>query len=182
MNIGVLALQGSVLEHSRVVESQYDNLVLVKEPKDLITLDGLIIPGGESTTLERLLKIKSMDRAIINASESGLVIWGTCAGLILLANQLKLIDLTVERNGYGSHSDSFASVITFCDALIDVKFIRAPKILELGENVSILSEYNDSIVAAENKNIIVTSFHPEVTGNLNIYYYFKSKIGNNRFK
>lgn len=178
MVIGVLALQGSVVEHCLVIESQGDIVKLIKKPSDMANIDGLIIPGGESTTLSKLLKIKGLDKAIIEKAEKNLPIWGTCAGLILLGNDLGIIDIQIERNGYGSHSRSFTALISFLGTLAKVRFIRAPKISTVGRNVRILSVYEDSIVAAEHNQILVTCFHSEVSGNLDFYLYFKSKIAN----
>ncbi|MGL1891954.1 MAG: pyridoxal 5'-phosphate synthase glutaminase subunit PdxT [Spirochaetaceae bacterium] len=175
MIIGVLALQGSVLEHSTVIETQGDIVRLVNDPQDLEGISRLIIPGGESTTLAKILKIKGLDRAIINQYHKGLFIWGTCAGLILLANHLKLIDIKVQRNGYGSHSNSFITDIKFQNKICRVKFIRAPKIKEVDKKVDILSMYDGEVVAAEYNRILVTTFHPELTENIDFYKYFRDK-------
>lgn len=184
MLIGVLALQGSVEEHCDIISSKGDSFILVKNIEDLKSIDGLIIPGGESTTLIRLLKIKSLDKAIINSSKNGLIIWGTCAGMILLSKELKcksfkplaLIDITVDRNGYGSQLDSFEGDVTLKNRLSRVRFIRAPRINVLGDNISVLSRWDDEVVAVRSKNIMVTTFHPEVTGNCEFYNYFKTMI------
>lgn len=182
MKIGVLALQGSVLEHSNIIESSGDEVVFVKTPSDLNNLDGLIIPGGESTAIIRLLKIKELDKEIIKKSKLGLRIWGTCAGLILLSSELKcqsfiplkLIDITVSRNSYGSQLYSSTSEIDFNGSKSRVRFIRAPRIMEIGENIDVLSEFNGDIVAVKSGNIMVTSFHPEITGCYDFYNYFKT--------
>ncbi|QEN03639.1 pyridoxal 5'-phosphate synthase glutaminase subunit PdxT [Thiospirochaeta perfilievii] len=184
MVIGVLALQGSVEEHCNIVLSNCDKTILVKHPSDLNKIDALIIPGGESTTLIRLLKIKGLDRALVEASNRGLKIWGTCAGLILLSKKilcnsfspLGLIDIVVDRNGYGSQVDSFETEIDFFNNKSKVRFIRAPKIVELGSSIEVLSIYNGEPIAVRSKNIFVTSFHPEVTNNDTFYKYFKSLI------
>ena len=113
MNIGVLALQGDFEEHLKVLTGLGVQAHAVRLPDQLQTLDGLIIPGGESTTLDKLLKIKKMDRAIIDCFSNGLHMWGTCAGLVLLGGALGIIDIGVERNGYGTHSHSFTAKVPF---------------------------------------------------------------------
>lgn len=186
MRIGVLGLQGSVKEHCDSIESQGDIAIVVRYPEDLDSIDALIIPGGESTTLIRLLKIKDMDSAIILKALSGLPIWGTCAGLILLSSKVEdssitplgLIDITTRRNGYGTQHDSFTADIDIENYSANVRFIRAPRILELGENVKIVTEYNGEVVAATNGKVLVTTFHPEVTGDRYFYRYFRSFIEN----
>ncbi|MBN2616732.1 MAG: pyridoxal 5'-phosphate synthase glutaminase subunit PdxT, partial [Spirochaetales bacterium] len=139
---------------------------------------GLVIPGGESTTLNKLLKIKKLDEGIIEHSYKGLHLWGTCAGLIILANNLKLIELDIERNAYGSQINSFSSKIKFCNDNISVKFIRAPKIVNVGKNVDVLSVHNGDVIAVSNKNVFATTFHPEVTLDDTVYNYFTSRIRN----
>ena len=184
MLIGVLALQGSVKEHCDIIELSGDSFLLVKNREDLDKIDGLIIPGGESTTLIRLLKIKDMDRAIIESFNNGLKIWGTCAGLILLSKTLKcnsfeplgLIDITVDRNGYGTQLDSFEAEVILENKKSNVRFIRAPRILNHGDDIKVLSLWKKEVVAVESKNIMVTTFHPEVTDNRDFYNYFKSLI------
>lgn len=187
MVIGVLALQGSFEEHCHIAELEGDKVIFVKTEKDLGKIDGLIIPGGESTTLIRLLKIKAMDKAIIDSFNNGLKIWGTCAGLILLSKSIKcksfeplgLIDITTDRNGYGTQLDSFETTVIFNNKESHIRFIRAPKILKIGDNIDILSVYNEEVVAVRSKNIMVTTFHPEVTDNRDFYRYFKSMLSVN---
>lgn len=184
MTVGVLGLQGSVKEHCDSVNEFGDQSVVVRYPEDLENIDALIIPGGESTTLLKLLKIKDMDRAIKKKALSGLPIWGTCAGLILLSRKvddnsvepLNLIDIITKRNGYGNQHDSFTADLTVKGEIANVRFIRAPKILECGPGVKELAHYNNSCVAASFKKILVTTFHPEVTGDKYFYKYFRSFI------
>ena len=160
---------------------------LVKRAADLAGLAGLIIPGGESTCLSRLLSIFSLDTAIRQAYDQGLKLWGTCAGAILLAREnvgetpfFGLIDITVNRNAFGSQLDSFN-----CEALapavarepIPLTFIRAPKIVRAGAGVRVLLQLDDYIAAAENDRILVTVFHPELTPSLAFHRYFARKCG-----
>lgn len=186
MRIGVLGLQGSVAEHCYSIENHGDDAFVVKYPEDLDRIDGLIIPGGESTTLMRLLKIKGMDKAISAKVKAGLPVWGTCAGLILLSKSVEnnefiplgLIDLKARRNGYGNQHDSFTTDIEIGGNISCVRFIRAPQIVSLGEGVEVLAKYKENTVAAISNNVMVTTFHPEVTGDKYFYRYFRSIIEN----
>jgi 5'-phosphate synthase pdxT subunit len=159
----------------------------VKHAQDFEGLAGLILPGGESTCLARLLKIFAIEPIIIRKYREGMKLWGTCAGAILLAGSLTgetahlgLIDIEIQRNGFGSQLDSFA-----CEARIPkvspepipLTFIRAPKILKAGDGVEILLQIDDFIAAAESPDVLVTVFHPELTGNLEFHRYFASKCG-----
>ncbi len=175
VNIGVLALQGSVEEHCRMIKKSGDSPILVRYPRDLDNIQGLIIPGGESTTLLKLLKIKKMDEAITLSANKGLPIWGTCAGLILLSS-MNIIDIEIRRNGFGSQAQSFDGIVGILDKKAFVRFIRAPRIISLGAGVTCLSRYNSEIVAAVSNKIMVTTFHPEVTEDKSFYSYFKSLV------
>jgi len=185
--IGVLDLQGDVFEHldhlSRIgVEGQP-----VKEPSEIEGLAGLIIPGGESTCLARLMRIFGLTDAIIREHDRGMKVWGTCAGAILLAKtvigespHLGLIDIAIERNGFGSQLDSFsgqAPVPRIAEAPQPLIFIRAPKIRQVGPGVDILLKMDDYIAAAENPTVLVTIFHPELTESLAFHWYFARKSG-----
>jgi len=187
--IGVLDLQGGVqehLEHLDVIGIPYKR---VKQASDFSDLAGLIIPGGESTCVARLLDIFQMKDPIINAHRNGMKIWGTCAGTILLAKEvvgeipcLGLIDIVVERNSFGSQLDSFvdeAIIPAVATEPIPLTFIRAPKIIHVGNDVKVLLKKDDYIAAAENENVLVTVFHPELTGNLAFHRYFALKCGLN---
>jgi 5'-phosphate synthase pdxT subunit len=133
----------------------------------------LIIPGGESTCLSRLIRIFNLETCIIDAFKRGMKVWGTCAGAILLANSilgekphLRLIDIDIERNGFGSQLDSFcieAKIPAVSQEAVPLTFIRAPKICRTGENVRILLQFPDYIAAAEDDQVLVTVFHPELT-------------------
>lgn len=184
MTIGVLALQGSVEEHINMIEKSGDTALPVRYPDELSRVDALIIPGGESTTLTKVLKIKSMDKAIKDRALQGLPVWGTCAGLILLSSSvdhervepLGLIDIDTARNGYGTQIDSFTATVNLNGEESVVKFIRAPKIIRTGKDVEVVTTYKNEIVAAMSKNILVTAFHPEVTEDKNFLKLFKSII------
>jgi pyridoxal 5'-phosphate synthase pdxT subunit len=185
--IGVLDMQGGVCEHIDHLERLGINARPVKHSRDFEGLAGLILPGGESTCLARLLKIFDIEPVIVRKYREGMKLWGTCAGAILLAGSLTgepphlgLIDIEVQRNGFGSQLDSFA-----CEALIPkispepvpLTFIRAPKILYAGGGVEVLLRIEDYIAAAESAGVLVTAFHPELTACLAFHRYFASKCG-----
>lgn len=185
--IGVLSLQGGVVEHLDHLARLGITARPVKDANGLVGLAGLIIPGGESTCLSRLLRIFALDEVIIREFQRGMKIWGTCAGAILLAGavtgekpHLGLIDSEVERNSFGSQLESFT-----CEALVPavdphplpLTFIRAPKILRVGPGVDILLKMDDFVAAAESENVLVTVFHPELTGCLAFHRYFSRKCG-----
>ncbi len=185
--IGVLDLQGGVHEHLEHLDRLGIAYKRVKLAEDFTDLAGLIIPGGESTCLARLLNIFEIKNVLLDAHRHGMKIWGTCAGAILLAQKvvgenpcLGLINITIERNSFGSQLDSF-----ICEALIPavsaqpvpLTFIRAPKIIDVGADVNILLRIDDYIAAAENESILVTAFHPELTGCLALHRYFAIKCG-----
>ncbi|HRS97256.1 MAG TPA: pyridoxal 5'-phosphate synthase glutaminase subunit PdxT, partial [Smithella sp.] len=185
--IGILDLQGGVQEHLEHLEAIGILCRRVKQASDFFDLAGLIIPGGESTCIARLLNIFQLKDTILEAHARGMKIWGTCAGTILLAKQiigekscLNLIDITVQRNGFGSQMDSFKSeaVMPALSAQpIPLTFIRAPKIVSAGPNVRVLLRLDDYIAAAENESILVTVFHPELTPCLAFHRYFALKCG-----
>ncbi len=185
--IGVLDLQGGVHEHLDHLERLGIAGRTVKEEDDFTALAGLIIPGGESTCMARLLTIFGLKGIILQHYRRGMKIWGTCAGAILLAQKvinekpcLGLIDMEIERNGFGSQLDSFASnafIEGVADEPIPLTFIRAPKILQVGKDVKVLLKIDDYIAAAENENILATVFHPELTGCIALHRYFARKCG-----
>jgi len=185
--VGVLDLQGGVHEHLDHLERLGVPYKKVKQAADFASLAGLIIPGGESTCLARLLNIFELKDVILQHHRRGMKVWGTCAGAILLADKvigeqpcLSLIDIEIERNGFGSQLDSFTSE-AFIDAVSDERipltFIRAPKILRAGKKINVLLQIDDYIAAAENDSILVTVFHPELTGSLAFHRYFALKCG-----
>jgi 5'-phosphate synthase pdxT subunit len=163
----------------------------VKKQDDFTSLAGLIIPGGESTCMSRLLRIFGMEDVILREFRRGLKIWGTCAGAILLAGSvvgepphLGLIDIEIERNSFGSQLDSFvceANIPQVAPQTIPLTFIRAPKILRAGQGVNVLLRMDDYIAAAESSDVLVTVFHPELTGCVAFHRYFARKCGLNPF-
>lgn len=185
--IGVLDLQGDVVEHIDHLERLGITAVRVKEPSDFAHLAGLIIPGGESTCLFRLLNIFGIREIILREFQRGLKLWGTCAGAILLAGKiigeppcLSLIDIEVQKNAFGSQLDSFTAEVTVprvAPKPIPLTFIRAPKITRVGKDVDILLRQGDYIAAAESHNVLVTVFHPELTPSLAFHRYFALKCG-----
>ncbi|MBK8509274.1 MAG: pyridoxal 5'-phosphate synthase glutaminase subunit PdxT [Candidatus Competibacteraceae bacterium] len=185
--LGVLDLQGGVQEHLDHLRRIGAPARTVKRAAELDGLAGLIIPGGESTCLSRLLRIFELDQAIRRAVDGGLKLWGTCAGAILLAAEnrgeapaLGLIDIAVSRNAFGSQLDSFnrqVRVPMVAEEPIPVTFIRAPKIVRAGAGVRVLLELDDYIAAAEDDRILVTVFHPELTPSLAFHRYFARKCG-----
>ncbi|PIR55059.1 pyridoxal 5'-phosphate synthase glutaminase subunit PdxT [Candidatus Peregrinibacteria bacterium CG10_big_fil_rev_8_21_14_0_10_36_19] len=180
MKIGVLDIQGSVDEHIISLKKLGVHVVRVKKPEDLEGLKGLIIPGGESTTIGKLLKRFGLGEEIAKKVQDGMAIWGTCAGAILLANQviggevdgLNLIDAKVQRNAYGRQIDSFETKIEFANTKIPAVFIRAPKILNVGDGVEILSKLDGEIVAAKKDKIVISTFHPELTDSTVFHQWF----------
>lgn len=185
--IGILDLQGGVVEHLEHLKRLQVPVVRVKRAEDFQNLAGLIIPGGESTCLGRLLRLSQLDRVIKERYTAGLKLWGTCAGAILLARTvvgeapyLALMDITVERNAFGSQIDSFnlEAVVQAMDTdPIPLTFIRAPKISHLGKEVRPILEVEGYIAAAETTEILVTIFHPELTPSLAFHRYFARKCG-----
>lgn len=189
INIGVLALQGSFKEHYNSLKALDKNLKvnpsLVKTPDDLAKVKLLIIPGGESTTICKLLIKSGLFDLINNRINKDLSVWGTCAGAILLAKKVlratsdqkffNAVDITIERNAYGSALDSFEEelFVNEIDRKIPAVFIRAPKIIQLSDSVTVLSKINNTnIVAAYQNKCLVTTFHPELTSDLSMHEYF----------
>ncbi len=186
MKIGVLALQGSIEEHISMLKKCSVETLRVKFPCDLNDIDGLIIPGGESTTLGKLLKINNLDKEIIKKAEKGMVIYGTCAGAILLAKNivgkklptLRLMDISVKRNDYGRQIDSFETdlgVIGLEGSFRGV-FIRAPVIDNFHNGAKVLSEFRNKPVLVQQNNLLVSTFHPELTDDDRIHKYFLGMV------
>lgn len=185
MKIGILALQGAFVEHEKVLTKLGIESVELRNLEDFqqyrSSLSGLILPGGESTTMGKLLRDQDMLLPIREAIQSGLPVFGTCAGLILLAKQitsqeeshLATMDIVVERNAYGRQLGSFYTEAD-CKGVgkIPMTFIRGPIISSVGEGVDVLAIVNDQIVAAQEKNMLVTSFHPELTDDIRLHQYF----------
>ncbi len=178
MRVGVLALQGAFLEHKKMLEKLNVETFEIRNREDALNdYDGLIIPGGESTVMSKLLKDLDMYDIIKDKISNGLVCFGTCAGLILLSNMhLGAIDVEVKRNAYGRQLGSFVTRDKFNNIEIPMVFIRAPYIVKANEGVKILSVVDDKIVAARQNNILVTAYHPELIDDMTIHTYFVNMI------
>lgn len=184
--VGVLALQGAVAEHIRLLEKAGAQVVAVKKVQQLEEIDGLVIPGGESTTIGKLMKQYGFDKALQQFNEQKKPLFGTCAGLIILAkdiegqdwNHLGLMDIKVQRNAFGRQRESFEVDLHVKDIKEDFRavFIRAPLILAVGDQVEVLSIYKDEIVAARQDHLLVASFHPELTDDERIHRYFLDMV------
>lgn len=185
MKIGVLSLQGGVIEHIKSINALGFDAVEVKTLKDIEDINGLILPGGESTAIGKILRETGMLPKLREKILLGLPVWGTCAGMILLAKEIENDDIThisvmnikVRRNAYGRQIDSFSTedvIKSVSDNPIPLVFIRAPFIVSVGDDVEVLHKLKENIVAAKQNNILVTSFHPELTENLQLHKYFIS--------
>lgn len=183
MKIGVLSLQGGVIEHITAIISLGHKAIEVRTLEELKSIDALIIPGGESTTIGKLLKITGLLNPLRKMIQNGLPVWGTCAGMILLAKNIEdedtthlgVMDITVKRNAYGTQLDSFTTKIIIEEinkSPIELVFIRAPYVTHVGPNVTILATVDDNIVAVRQNNILATSFHPELTNDTSFLKYF----------
>ena len=183
MRIGVLALQGDVREHIETLAKLACETVEVRKSEDLNDISGLILPGGESTTISKLIDIFSLREPILEFIKSGKATLGTCAGMITLAKDvldsasgqqsLGLMDISVRRNAFGSQLDSFEQVIDFDGTNLNVAFIRAPIVERVGEAVKVLSKLSDGrVVSVRQQNMLATSFHPEITGETFVHEYF----------
>jgi len=182
--IGVLAIQGAVAEHIACLNRLPGvKGIAVKTMAEINQVDGLILPGGESTAMGKILGYYNMLEPLRDKIVNGLPVWGTCAGLILLAKEItgqsaryfSTMDITVHRNGYGSQLDSFETTVALpkiSHETIPLVFIRAPYIEKVGEYVEVLAALQGRIVAATQKNMLVTSFHPELTADLSFHRYF----------
>lgn len=189
VNIGVLGLQGSVKEHILMLGQIGIKAHPVKLPEDLMHIDGLIIPGGESTTIGKLMVLNGLMEPLQKFAQTK-PIWGTCAGMALLAKQvgreqplIGVMDIVVERNAFGRQIDSFETAMTV--RMIEQSetkpfpavFIRAPKIVRAGKNVHSMAEMPDgSIVAALEKHWMVSSFHPELTQDTRLHKFFVTLV------
>jgi len=198
LNIGVLAVQGDVAENIMATKMALEELGIegivneIKYPEQISELDGMIIPGGESTVIGQLSLVNGSLKQIKEKIASGMPVLGICAGMILLSKRVKdrvmgdmdqplldLLDVKVERNTFGRQRDSFESEISMEKIGIPKfhgVFIRAPSIVETGKNVDVISKFNEKIVAVKQGNIIGTSFHPELTDDLSLHKYFVNLI------
>lgn len=192
--VGVLALQGGVAEHASLLEKLGAQVVLVKRPEQLEGLDALVLPGGESTTIDRLTRIFGLHQPLIDAIAGGLPTLGTCAGLILLAREVEdpsagqqtlgLLDVTVRRNAFGSQVDSAETELTWGTTGADgagqltgaggqvpvrAAFIRAPIVTRVGADVTVLARHARQVVGVQQGHLLGISFHPELTGDTTVH-------------
>lgn len=188
MRVGVLALQGAFREHVEMLRRLGHEAVEVRLPAHLAGLDALILPGGESTTIGKLLDAAALRQPLRAFAEEGRPVWGTCAGLILLARDagreqplLDLMDVRVARNAFGRQAESFETSLAIPAlgaADFPAVFIRAPVIEAVGEDVAVLARLADGrIVAARQGSLLGTSFHPELTGDPRLHHYFLGMVG-----
>ncbi|MFQ7521974.1 MAG: pyridoxal 5'-phosphate synthase glutaminase subunit PdxT [Terrisporobacter sp.] len=190
MVIGVLAMQGAYEEHINILQDLDVSPVEIRNKNDLQNIDGIIIPGGESTTMGKLIRTLDIYDDLKEKIESGMPVWGTCAGMILLAKSicnddtvhLGTMDIEVKRNAYGRQLGSFNTKSKVKDIGEDIEmvFIRAPYIENIDDNVEVLSVVDNNIVAAKENNMLVTSFHPELTSDYRVHKYFLKMVENNR--
>lgn len=188
MKIGVLALQGAFREHIYALEALDIAAVAVRLPDQMADLDGLIIPGGESTAISKLMVSYGFYEPIAERYASGMAVWGTCAGAILIAKDvidgipdqrsLDLMDVQVRRNAYGRQFDSFEADLDFAHIGEPYRgvFIRAPWLETVGEGVEVLATHEGHIVAARQGRLLSTTFHPELTGDPRIHRFFAEAV------
>ena len=186
MKIGVLALQGAFIEHEKALDRLGVDSFEIRQKKDLEQdFDGLILPGGESTVMGKLSRELDMYEDIVEKIKGGMPVFGTCAGLLLLAGEIEndsrqhfaTMDIVAQRNAYGRQLGSFSTEGDFKGiGKVPMRFIRAPYIKEVGEGVEVLAEVEGKIVAARENNQLVTAFHPELTTSLDIHKYFVDMI------
>ena len=186
--VGVLALQGAFTAHQRALGSVGATTRQVRQPRDLVGLDALVMPGGESTTMSRLLTTSGLFDDVKAMLSDGLPVLGTCAGMILLATEVLdgrpdqlsfgAIDMSVRRNGYGRQVDSFETDLDVVglDRPYHAVFIRAPKVVAIGANVEVLAQYDGVPVVARQGHVMVASFHPELTGDARLHARFLQEV------
>ncbi len=188
MKIGILALQGAFLEHKNILDSLKVDNCLVKTKEQLENIDGIILPGGESTTIGKLLRDFNILEPLKEKIKNGFPVFGTCSGMILLAEKLSnsevihlgVMGIEVRRNAYGRQLGSFETEADFKGITKKVKmiFIRAPYVENIKEGVEILATVNENIVAVREKNMLAVSFHPELTNDTSVHEYFLDIIKN----
>ena len=189
MKVGVLALQGDVREHIAALRSCEVEAIGVRRASEIESIDALVLPGGESTTIAQLAEVFGIFDLIKNKINNGMPAYGSCAGMILLADQILDakegqksfggLDITVRRNAFGRQVDSFESDISFddgSDELIRAVFIRAPWVEKVSESVQVLAAIDNHPVAVRSKTVLATSFHPEITGDNRIHRYFIEQV------
>jgi 5'-phosphate synthase pdxT subunit len=189
VRLGVLALQGAFREHIMALEALDVAAVPIRLPDQLTGLAGLVIPGGESTAISKLMETYGFYAPLLRAYEEGMAVWGTCAGAILVASEildalpgqrpLGIMDVSVRRNAYGRQVDSFEANLHFSHLGPEPfrgVFIRAPWIERTGGEVEILAEHDGHVIAAREGLVLATTFHPELTGDLRVHRYFVEEI------
>lgn len=189
MKVGVLALQGDVREHVSSLVACGVDPISVRRASEIDQIDALVLPGGESTTIAQLAEVFGIYDQLKSRIAAGMPVYGSCAGMILLANEIldaKVgqktfggLNITVRRNAFGRQVDSFESDITFEDGtndLIRAVFIRAPWVEKVGEGVEVLATVDNHAVAVRSKTLLATSFHPELTGDFRIHRYFIEEV------
>lgn len=189
MKIGVLSLQGDVREHARSLSDCGVHSSLIRRPSELEAVDALVIPGGESTTISKLARIFDIFEPIQERISAGMPVYGSCAGMILLADRVEDaivgqesfggLDVTVRRNAFGRQVDSFETDLTFkgiTQPPIRAVFIRAPWVESVGSSVEVLAEVDGHPVAVRSDHLFATSFHPELTGDNRIHKFFIEEV------
>lgn len=187
MRVGVFALQGDVREHLLILSQLGTEAIEVRSQEALQDIDGLVLPGGESTTMSKLIDIFELRKPLLDFVASGKPVFGTCAGMIMLATKvldsasdqkgLSAMDISVRRNAFGTQLDSFETELSFAGETARVAFIRAPIVEDVGESVEVLSKLEDGrIVGVRQGNLLATSFHPELTGDKTVHNYFLGMI------
>ncbi len=185
IRIGILALQGAFVEHAAILKQLGADTFEIRQRKDADQeMDGLVLPGGESTTMGKLLKDLDLHEPLKQKIEQGLPVLGTCAGLILLAKDIegredghfKTMDVTVRRNAYGRQLGSFVTTALFQGNPLEMVFIRAPYIASYGDEVDVLATVDDRVVAARQGQMIGTAFHPELSADPTVHALFLSII------
>jgi 5'-phosphate synthase pdxT subunit len=184
--IGVLALQGDVREHLRALSGVGADAVRVRRPSELDDVDALVIPGGESTTIGKLLVTFGLLEPVRKRLRDGMPAFGSCAGMILLADRvldgtadqigLGGVDMTVRRNAFGRQVDSWEGDVAFDGVPLHAVFIRAPWVEECGDDVEVLARVADRIVAVRHGPLLATAFHPELTDDLRVHALFVSMV------
>lgn len=186
LTIGILGIHGSIEEHEQSLKNCGVKSLRIKNADDLDLINGLIIPGGESTTMGKLMDWYGIAKILKQKIDSGLPVYGTCAGAILLAKKisgpqraqgLEVMNIEIERNAYGRQTESFETTVILTrpeskKVEIPAVFIRAPRIKSVGKNVEILAELNNEPILVQEKNLLAGTFHPELTDDLSVHEYF----------
>lgn len=196
MTVGVLALQGDFREHASVLRSLGSEVTLVRRPEELASVNGLVIPGGESSVMDKLTRMFALAEPLRAAVAAGLPVYGTCAGLIMLADtvldgirgqqSIGGLDISVRRNAFGSQTASFETdldIPVLGETPVHAVFIRAPVVESVGPRATSLAALADGrCVAVEQGNLLGTSFHPEITGEYRFHEYFLGKVRSAAFR